>query len=283
MKIFKYKYNLLFLIASFGFLLNSCTDDDAFVLSDGTKGNFSDFGVTFENSGALMAISDVVTGFYDLADLANASIGFTVSNSAGESVTGADALISFKGKTVVLNSLSSFPATLTVPLSEALTALGLSTSDLGVGDNFTFSLANVKTGTGTYRSGTSLDVPVTCSSDLAGTYSSITVGKSTDGCCPNETTVSKDLVIASTGGTSYTISDFSGGLYLEWYAIYGITSTTNLSAEFADVCGNLSGSFTEPFGSAASVVGTVDQATGVITMNWVNGYDDAGTIIMTPK
>jgi hypothetical protein len=125
---------------------------------------------------------------------------------------------------------------------------------------------------------------VVCASDLAGTYSAVTTGTSTDGCCPNVTTVMKDLVLTKTGDGKYTINDWSGGLYLEWYAVYGITPTTNLTKEVNDVCNKfIINGFTEPFGESASATGTIDPVAKTITYTWINGYGDKGTVVMTKK
>jgi len=122
---------------------------------------------------------------------------------------------------------------------------------------------------------------VVCPSDLAGTYTSTTTGQSTDGCCPNETTLTNTVTVTGADG-AYTVSDFSAGLYLEWYSVYGVTPDTNVSGSISDVCGEVSGSFGEPFGSTINLTGSVDSGTGVITYTWMNGFGDTGTVILTP-
>lgn len=130
-----------------------------------------------------------------------------------------------------------------------------------------------------------------CPTDLGGEYTATGVGTSTDGCCPDPTTVSADVTIVDNGGANYTISDWSAGLYLDWYGPdggdYGITEAmeTNgtLNGTFTDACDQLSGEFSEPFQTSVTFTGSVDTETGVITYTWVNGYDDTATVTLTPK
>lgn len=126
-------------------------------------------------------------------------------------------------------------------------------------------------------------VQVTCESSLGGTYTSTTTGTSTDPCCPDATTVTGEVTLTDEGGGVYTLSDWSAGLYLEWYGVYGITASTDMSGRITDVCNTLSGSFGEPFGTTTDVTGSVDPDTGVITYSWSNGYDDTATVTLTPK
>lgn len=124
---------------------------------------------------------------------------------------------------------------------------------------------------------------VVCESQLAGEYIATTTGTSTDDCCPDETTVMGEVVVTETAPGTYSLSDFSAGLYLEWYAVYGITPDSDLSGSVVDVCSTVSGTFPEPFQTDVIVDGSVDNATGVITYTWVNGYDDTATVTLTPK
>lgn len=130
-------------------------------------------------------------------------------------------------------------------------------------------------------------IQVTCPSDLAGTYSAATTGTSTDGCCPGEVTTTSTVTLTDLGGGSYLISDWSGGIYFAWYEIYGITAAFvnggGLNGNITDVCGTISGSFGEPFGTGITLTGSVNEASGVITYSWVNGYDDQATVVLTPQ
>lgn len=127
------------------------------------------------------------------------------------------------------------------------------------------------------------NIQITCNSDIGGTYTSTTTGTSTDTCCPTETTVTGTVTLTDNGDGFYTISDWSAGLYLEWYDVYGITSSTDMTAEIRDICDAISADFTEPFNTATELRGTRDAATGVITYTWVNGYGDQATVVLTPQ
>ncbi len=128
-------------------------------------------------------------------------------------------------------------------------------------------------------------VEVTCPSELAGTYTSTTTGQSTDGCCPDVTTVEGEVTLTEVGDGVYTISDWSAGLYFTWYEVYGVTaayvSEGNLNTDLLDVCTNISATFTEPFQTETVISGSVSN--GVITYTWTNGYDDTAEVVLTPQ
>lgn len=161
MKILKLKYILSFaVVMSLVLFMGSCTNDDVFQSADGEV-DFSTLGVNYEEKGALLLISGVQTGLYDLSNLAGASIGFTV-DAIGEAVNSVDINVSYGGQTAQVSTISSFPSTATFPLSTVLSALGVSGDVLKVGDVFTFSLSNVTTANGAFSSGTTLSIPVSC-------------------------------------------------------------------------------------------------------------------------
>lgn len=127
-------------------------------------------------------------------------------------------------------------------------------------------------------------IQITCNSDIGGTYTSTTTGTSTDSCCPNETTVTGTVTLTDNGNGFYTISDWSAGMYLEWFDVYGITATTDLTTEIRDICDAIgAGDFNEPFGQAVQLSGSRDAATGVITYTWTSGWGDQATVTLTPQ
>jgi hypothetical protein len=128
---------------------------------------------------------------------------------------------------------------------------------------------------------------ITCSPlDISGNYRVISaVGTSTDGCCPGEVTVSGNIVtLTAVNETTFRISDFSGGLYFEWYDVFGISGPDDSPGQFVYNCSevNFSGT-TEPFGTGVSGGGPYDPATGTLTYNWINGFGDQATITLVKQ
>lgn len=124
---------------------------------------------------------------------------------------------------------------------------------------------------------------VGCPSNIGGVYNVVTTGTSTDPCCPVETTVAYTTTLTKTSATEYTISDFSSGLYTEWYcAPYGLCAATfeGLGGNVLDVCGTLTLSASY-WGNTGT--GSLDPETGVITLQWQNQFGDAGTSVLTPQ
>ncbi len=142
-----------------------------------------------------------------------------------------------------------------------------------------------------FSSNATFSVQVVCESNLAGVYTAESEGTSTDGCCAGTVYMtSVDITISEVSTGVYTLSDWSGNLYLEWYGPtggnYGITQGYidggGLNGEITESCGSITGAFEEPFGSDLVIEGSVD-ASGVITYTFVNGYGDTGTVTLTRK
>ena len=261
---------LILLFLSLGVFMTSCDRDEP------------TFG-TLEPQGAIITTSGSDPGFYDLADADNASNSFSFG-SAGEAVSSAVLTLSFNGGAAVdVQTLSSVPGSASLSLAEAASQTGVAIADLNPGDVFTFGFRDVGTSSGTFSSGTTLDVAVSCTSALAGTYDASTTGTSTDACCPGTVTVTSTVTLTDAGGGIYDISDWSGGLYFEWFDIFGIVPDSN-TGQVQDICNTFTVvTDTEPFGETLEGSGSVDPATGVITYTWLTGFGDTGTTTLTPQ
>jgi len=225
-------------------------------------------------------------GLFDLGNLANSSFQFDVS-TIGEDVTAVDMYKSYNGGARVLHTtLNQLPANIVVTAAEAMDGLGITESDLAIGDAFTFSFDNVRTGSGAYPSGTTIDAPVSCISNLAGMYDVSTTYGYHDFLPDFETHTMVSEIVEVAAGT-YSIADFSGGLYSvgPYVAAYG---TAGIPAEFSDVCGQLSWiDQADDWGAMIPAVGgvnSVDPTTGIITISWYcEAYGENGISIYTPQ
>lgn len=121
--------------------------------------------------------------------------------------------------------------------------------------------------------------PVSCPSDLGGVYNVVSNGTNTDG-QPAAVDLPYTVTLTDNGGGSYTISDGVAGVYIFWYSIYGYTFETE--GNFVDICGNLSGTWTEAFGCTVELTGTVNPD-GTLTIQWSNCFGDEATAIYTPQ
>jgi len=139
---------------------------------------------------------------------------------------------------------------------------------------------NQGTGAFTLQKGTAILCPPV---DISGSYLVVsTTGTSTDGCCPGTVTVSGNTVtITALPGslTNFNVSDITGGIYLEWYDVYGITSPEDSPGVFLFNCNEVTiVDTTEPFGSPVQGDGLYDATTKTITYTWSNGYGDSATV-----
>lgn len=200
-----------------------------------------------------------------------------------------DVVLNFEGSNnsvsnTVVNTLTSLPADISFTMDELLSQAGLTLDELSAGDswNYSYILRN--------QSGSEWNVlpetryTFTCVSDLAGSYSYVSSGTSTDDCCTTPVVdLTGTVVLTEERPGVYLLNDFSGGLYFEWYDVYTITSPDDSPGFLEHICGEVNIiDTTEPYGTAVTGSGTYDDMTGVITYSWTNGYGDAGTITLTP-
>ncbi|NRB53048.1 MAG: hypothetical protein HRU41_35660 [Saprospiraceae bacterium] len=299
----------IFLVFAFVLALTACEKDRAFI-------EFKDL-----EYGAFPRLIDGVNGEFNFFDPSGSAIDFTVEfydENQGKNVQSYSWTVSYFDKTAgtftTPQTIGTFTAsdfkpepetglpsiTIQFTFQQALDAMGLTTSDIKGGDAVRFNGTITKTDGKTFdvsNTGANIignapafgalfafDQNIICPSSLEGTYTTTTTGNSTDSCCPDETTVTGEVTLTAEGSGKYTISDWSAGLYLEWFDVYGITPTTDLTAELIDACGNISlPDFGEPFGEQVSGTGSLDAATGVITYTWTSGWGDVATVTMTPK
>ena len=268
------------------FFLASCADEDPEIYPvGGVTDTTEDFETLLLNSRTTnFVLQKLQTGQSATlgaeAAMAAAPKGSTTSFTyeiveASSTVTNGDGInIGLSGE------IAAGETTTTLPITVDLDAF-----ELGVEQSLTLKLVSSDLSS-TDQNEVTYKFTIVCPSTLAGDYTAVAVSQSTDGCCPDESTTMGDVTITG-GDGAYSILDHTIGVYLEWYSIYGVTEAMqtdgSLAIDFNDVCGMLSGTATEPFGTAVSFSGNVDPATGVITYRWENGYADVGNVTLTPK
>ncbi len=205
-------------------------------------------------------------------------------------VQSAEVYVTFEGANNIvaatkINDITTFPSEVTLTISDLLSQAGLTLEEFSAGDTWNYSY-NLNS-----NSGKVWDIPAvtqftfTCPSDIAGEYSAVTSGQSTDGCCTAPVAdLTSTVTLTEERPGVYVISDFSAGLYFEWYVVYGITGPADTPGKLQHVCSTVSIVETsEPFGTAVTGSGTYDDSNGVITYTWSNGFADMGTVTLTPK
>lgn len=180
-------------------------------------------------------------------------------------------------------SLTSLPGEVSFTMEELLSQSGLTLEELNAGDAWSYSfLLNNRAGS-IWQTANDTRYTFTCPSSLAGMYDAVSSGSSTDVCCPDpyvDFTATIELTEERSG--VYNISDFSGGIYLDWYDTYGLSGDS--PGRLEHICSKIKViETTEPFGTPVIGQGTYDDATGVITYDWANGYGDTGTVTLTPQ
>jgi hypothetical protein len=264
------KFNRFIILSLFAMLIVSCAD------SDFESTTFPENA--FEVKGAVVSVADVVTGFYNLQDPATASIGFTV-DTKGETVNSVDIFKSYNGSEPVLfRTVTDLPGTLTVPLADAADGL-VSVDDLEVADFFTFTFA-ATTPSGTFPSGSSLQVDVSCPSDIAGTYTFVSTNLAADNSpydCPNGE-VTGEVTFTDLGGGQYLVSDLGFGQYES--TCWSDGPATSDAAIITDLCNQIFSGGLDQYSLVYTWVIT-DVSGPDLSISWSNDYADRGDVVVT--
>lgn len=253
---------------------------------------------------------DGTDAFIDLVAVSSntpINVEFTVDIGFGEVASADIVMFYFSGsnvyKAVYQTNVTTFPTSFSFSQADIFAAFDElnDASDLAVGDALKITAElTLKNGTvvkilnddGTANYGADIansplfsvvqTYNVSCPSDLAGTYNVLTTATSTDpGPTASENPIANfpySVTITDNGGGNYTISDAFGGVYILWYDIYGLDF--EVEGTFDDVCGTISGTFPEPFGTDVNYTGTVNPD-GTLSIHWINGYGDEGDSVYT--
>lgn len=146
----------------------------------------------------MAVISDLSPANFN-EDVANSYISFTVSLPDGESVDAATVEVVLDSLTADLQSITSFPATVTVNAADAVAALGVSIDDITTSSVFYVYVTTEVDGRVTRSKTASLTVPVVCAFDenlTAGSYHEYSSGWAVEG----------DVTLTADENDPYTIT-----------------------------------------------------------------------------
>lgn len=110
-------------------------------------------------------ITDINPAFYT-SDLANSYVAFNVDLPEGASVDAAEVQVTYKGETVVLQQIASFPATVELQALDVIDALGVAENEVAIDDFFLVHVVTTSQGVSS-RSLAAMKVFVTCQFDPA--------------------------------------------------------------------------------------------------------------------
>ncbi|TKG96393.1 hypothetical protein EYV94_03840 [Puteibacter caeruleilacunae] len=230
-------------------------------------------------------IEDLAPAFFDLKSLESTFVGFNVVLSEGVTAEKVVLYVSFngQGERKELATLTSFPAAVTVSAADAAGALGLNTDDIELGDVFNIETLTYANGETTW-SVANVNANVACASDIAGTYSLTATGQGgggLGGTSPWTAVLTTAEIVSKDGGVTYTIEPALAGIMVDYYAAYGATT---VQGEFQDICGTITNAKVhDGWNPVSTYSGSIDEATGVITINFENNWGDGGEMILTPQ
>lgn len=109
-------------------------------------------------------VSNIGPAYYTL-DYDKSFVKFDVDLPKGQTVDDAEIQATYKGKTAVIEKITSFPATIKMTAADVISKLGLSDSDVKLDDSFTFDVITTSGGISTRSAQGVLKVFVTCEFD----------------------------------------------------------------------------------------------------------------------
>src|SRR5690606_11539002 len=181
--------NIFCLIAALGLFLTSCETE--VVDPAGERGVAS-----------VPGIQNLNPATFDVNDLENTFVKFDIVLD-DPSVSQAAVLVSYKGdkKRAEVATVSSFPATLTIPLTEVAAKLGLQLSSIEAADVFNFEIQTTQGGK-SYFSSAAFNVAVVCgydSENVTGDYRGISSAWGVDGPITIEADPNDEFILYVTG------------------------------------------------------------------------------------
>lgn len=268
------KLNYIFLLlAAAAFTFQSCEDEIDLA---------PDAPDLFSNEGAVVSFSSPTPDFFDTG-APDAPVSFDIT-TLGESATSIRILKSLNGGGQLEHAtVSSVPATIQISLQDALEGTGQSVADMKVGDAFRFSF-EVTTASGTYVTGASVGVSVSCSTKVPGTYEYTSTGYFCDG-----DPLTGTVTITETETGKYVFDDFAFGTYQECYggaasnwgtlAIVRYTDESCDECSQSELCNTISMEGVDNYGDTWTY--TVESVDGAaLTLSWENTYGEFGTVVL---
>lgn len=220
------------------------------------------------------------------------SVAIFVARRRANTVTPEQLITTLPKSAFALTSESKYiRASVTIPITDVLTALGFTAANINGGDFFEFRLAltdneglvftntNVSgdvAGGEFYRSPFFYRVPVVCPSDLGGTFNFSQSGMSSAfGSCPGTITGTVTFTPVSAGSSSYIVSDATFG----FWNCYG-DNWVGTGVRLNDACGKLSFSGTDKYGDSYTFNFISNNGTSLV-FKWVNASAEEGTVTLT--
>ncbi len=248
-----------------------------FSCSDGANGD--DFAEqNYTPKGTLISTSNLVNGFFDLADADNSFVSFDV-DAKGEAAGTAEISILFKDSgEIPFSTVSSFPSTVSVTMNEILSAINMSADAIDIGDVVTFSFDAVGSGA-TFRSSNSLRVPFSCRSTIGGTYDYVSTNlqASNGNPCPMGE-VAGTVTFEDLGGGEFLVSDLGFGQYES--SCWSDSPATSANAKISDICNRIVSGGLDQYN--LTYIWVITGVSGAdLRISWSNDYGDSGDVVVT--
>lgn len=264
MKYLEANKSLIILLGVLLCVLTSCSDNDqpdAEVL--GTA-----------RLGSIVQIETIESGFYNLNDLENSNVSFTLGVDGVQPTQIKVYKQLNNGPKILVGEYSNFPVEVDLPALEAVAGTSKTAEELEAGDFFTFSFESIQDDGFTTSSGTVLNANVACVSDIGGTYDVVTTWTDYYG-DPGENTFTETLAAGSVAG-QYVISDLSGGMEpIVW-------GNPKVEATISDVCNTIS-LVSADYSYAYMINSGQVNDDGTIKIVWENEYGENGVNVYTPQ
>ncbi len=193
---------------------------------------------------------------------------------------------------VLIMNITTFPSTVAITAAQVAAALSRTAADFEVGDGFSLTLP-INTADGRRLTvalnsdlcnepaqpsfgGCGVAWSVACPSNLGGSISYVHTNLVAAGASCASGPLTGSVTWTDQGGGTYVPSDLSFGQFAECYSDEPATGSGRIS----DVCNVISTPGEDQYGDSYTY--TIVNITGSsMTIDWVNTFDDGGTVVLT--
>lgn len=274
-------YYLCFLLVG-SLAISSCTKDE----------DENEFQEITNVKGAVLNISGTNPGIYNFGNF-DETVTFTLDDF-GEDISSATILASIDGSTPAeVTKVTSFPSTYTYSLTELAATIGVDPTTIELDDVAVFTFADVVTSSGTYPSGRSISLPITCPPQLVGTFD---VKTTATGVFTNAGETYEGTVRIEAGEAGryviYTVEPVSGDELIDpsfgaYYAGWGTNTQDGLpngdgegDVTLLEACGVISYVGMSKWDETYDLT-SLEVNGSVLNLVWENSYGEGGIVEIT--
>ncbi len=229
-----------------------------------------------------VTLGNVQSSVFNLLDLDNAAVVFDLGLSeSGAEIQKVEIFQTFNGgNPELVSTITTVPATVSIPLTDAVAKTDKTKEELVPGDLFFYSFKLTLASGKVVLSSSFINGNAACPSDIGGTVSYTYVSANSPYWGGVSVPDGEIEISPIDAFGNYTISDASFGGLVHFYGVLGAFGATPVNISMIDVCNSVTFSGVDVYGD--TYTWTISDISGSsMTVTWLNTYGDTGTVIAT--